>query len=329
MRKPRSRDLWPVLLLCLPLVPLPSAPLVARADAPAVAPGPQPYPAVRYEHRVGADPVRQIYVTRIDLSSPDVEVRVSPGGPDPDGAGEYQTTLQVPSAIAEREHFEVAVNGDFFSARKTVDAEGAQSGFVSGKWGKALGPAVTDGFLWAPAAEARAALILDGAKKPRIAVIQDAGPDARQVIAGSNILLQDGQSSVETRSAFSRTRHPRTALGIADGGRTLVLAVVDGRRPQQAVGMSLAELADLMKQLGCRDALNLDGGGSSEMVLRDPKSGELQVLNSPSDGRERAVANVLGITIRGSRRTPRTVPAPAVAPAAVAPATAGAGTVQQ
>lgn len=296
----------------LPRLLLPSLLLIvtpSRADFPSA----QPYPEVRYEHRASVEPAQQIFVARIDLSDPDVEVRVSAGGPDPDGAGEYQTTLQVPTAIAEREHFEVAVNGDFFSARKTIDAEGAASGYVSGKWARALGPAVTDGFLWAPAAEPRAALILDASRKASIASIQQAPAEARQVIAGSHIIVREGQSVAETASTFSRTRHPRTAAGIADEGRTLILVVVDGRRAGEASGMSLSELAELMKQLGCRDALNLDGGGSTEMVLRDPQSGELQVLNRPSDGRERAVANVLGITIRGSRRTPKMAPAVAEA----------------
>jgi hypothetical protein len=287
-------------LLALPLA-VAAAGHGARADFPSA----QPYPEVRYEHRSLAEPAQQIDVARIDLSDPDVDVRVSGGGPDPDGAEEYQTTLQVPTVIAEREHFEVAVNGDFFAARQTVDAEGAKSGFVTGKWAKVLGPAVTDGFLWAPAAEPRAALILDAAKKARIESLKDVPADARQVIAGSGVLLKDGQSVTETASSFSRTRHPRTAAGLTDDGKTLVLVVVDGRRPGKSVGMSLAELAALMLQLGCRDALNLDGGGSSEMVLRNPESGLLQVMNSPSDGRERAVGNVLGVTIRGARRVPK------------------------
>lgn len=273
------------------------------AAAPAAIPSAQPYPEVRYEKRVSADPAQQVHVARIDLSDPDVEVRVSPGGPDPDGDGEYQTTLQVPTAIAAREHFEVAVNGDFFVARKTPDAEGAQSGYVEGKWAKAVGPAVTDGLLWAPAAEARAALILDAGKKPTIASIKDVPAQVRQVIAGSHVIVREGQSVAEADSSFSRTRHPRTAVGLDRENKTLILVVVDGRRPGESVGASLPELAELMKQLGCHSALNLDGGGSTEMVLRDPQSGSLQVVNRPSDGRERAVANVLGITIRGSRRS--------------------------
>ena len=262
----------------------------------------QPYPEVRYEQRTQAEPAQQIFIARVDLSDPDVTVRVSPGGGDPDGNGEYQTILQTPSTIAEREHFEVAVNGDFFSAAKTVDVEGAQSGFVSGKWAKAIGPAATDGFLWAPPIEIRPVFLIDAAGNTRIAKLQKLPDNARQVIAGSDILLQDGQTIVAPDSSFAKSRHPRTAVGLADKGKTMILVVVDGRSAGRAVGMSLSELTDLMRTLGCRDALNLDGGGSSELLLRDPQTGQLQVRNRPSDGRERAVANVLGVTIRGSRR---------------------------
>jgi hypothetical protein len=279
----------------------------ARADFQ----NPQPYPEVRYEQRTSTTPPQQIYVARIDLSDADVDIRVSAGGPDPDGAEEYQTTLQTPTTIAERERFEVAINGDFFVARKTVDVEGTQLGYVSGKWAKVLGPAVTDGHLWAPAAGPRAALIVDAQKRPRLAMLKDVPADALQVIAGSHIIVRDGKTIVDATGSFARTRHPRTAVGIADNGKTLVMVVVDGRRAGEAVGMSLTELADLMKQLGCRDAINLDGGGSTELVIRNPASGQLQVINRPSDGRERAVANVLGVSIRGTRRLP-TLPKPPV-----------------
>jgi exopolysaccharide biosynthesis protein len=68
------------------------------------------------------------------------------------------------------------------------------------------------------------------------------------------------------------------------------------------VGVSLDELAEIMLKLGCTDAVNLDGGGSSTLVLRDPETGELKTANHPSDGRERAVANVLGVRIRAEAR---------------------------
>ncbi len=280
---------------------------VCWGDEAGAYPG-QPYAGVRYEYRVSAGPEEQIQVVFVDLANPDVDVRVSAGGDDPDGDGPWQTTLQVPSVIAAREHFEVAVNGDFFAAQKTVDVEGTQSGYVAGKWATVSGPAVTDGALWAPAEKARPVLWLDGRKTPHIAEMKDVPAEAMQVIAGSHILVSDGKSVVESESSFSRTRHPRTAVGVLGDGHTLVLVVADGRHAGVALGMSLSELAELMRQLGCREALNLDGGGSSEMVARDPVSGQLRVLNHPSDGRERAVANVLGISIRGSRRAKVGIP---------------------
>lgn len=86
---------------------------------------------------------------------------------------------------------------------------------------------------------------------------------------------------------FSSARHPRSAIGITGGRDSLLLVVVDGRRPW-SVGMSLTELGDLMLRLGARDAMNLDGGGSSTLWIRGT------VVNYPSDATgERAVANAL------------------------------------
>ena len=62
--------------------------------------------------------------------------------------------------------------------------------------------------------------------------------------------------------------------------------------------MSYDELAAEMLRLGCHVALNLDGGGSSVLAVRDPAKDEFKILNQPTDGRERAVANVLGVAVR-------------------------------
>jgi hypothetical protein len=80
-------------------------------------------------------------------------------------------------------------------------------------------------------------------------------------------------------------RHPRTALGWND--HYYFLVAVDGRQQHYSVGMTLNELAQYMINLGCREAINLDGGGSSTLWLLDG------VVNSPSDEEERAVSNAL------------------------------------
>ena len=75
---------------------------------------------------------------------------------------------------------------------------------------------------------------------------------------------------------FVAARNPRTLAGVTATG-ALLLVTVDGRRPGWSAGMSLADAARLMKSLGARDALNLDGGGSSTMVYGG------RVVNRPSD----------------------------------------------
>ena len=83
----------------------------------------------------------------------------------------------------------------------------------------------------------------------------------------------------------------------------MILVVVDGRQKPYSDGMTLRELANLMLALGARDALNLDGGGSSTMVYADPDSGgKLRVANRPSDKEgERAIGDALAI-VRGCGR---------------------------
>src|SRR5436309_3275333 len=79
----------------------------------------------RYTHRELKNPPQQLYIVKIDLTDKRVQVRVAPGGEDPDGPeGKWQTILAPPTKIAEREGFDVVVNGDFFIIGKK-DVEGA------------------------------------------------------------------------------------------------------------------------------------------------------------------------------------------------------------
>jgi len=276
----------------------------ARADLPTS----QPYKPVRYQLETRSDPPQRIHVVAVDLSDKNVSVHVSRGGKDPDGDGEWQTTLQQPSRIAQREGYEVTINGDFFAHFRGKDAEGiaALKQFKGGVPAKVSGPAVSDGELWGPAGQARACLLIGKNGKPAVAMVKTPPPDAAEVIAGSDVIVKGGKNVAPPgdKPGFARGPHPRTAVGIADGGETLVLVVADGRDKEKAVGLSLTELADVMLKYGCEDAVNLDGGGSSVLVLRDPKEGKQTILNNPSDGRERAVGNVLGIDIKGVKDAP-------------------------
>ncbi|HTE46021.1 MAG TPA: phosphodiester glycosidase family protein [Gemmatimonadaceae bacterium] len=126
-----------------------------------------------------------------------------------------------------------------------------------------------------------------------------------EAVGGRPMLVRDGAilPDVETEGAVSfRARNPRTAVGLANNAKRMILVVVDGRRSDYSDGMTLRETADLMLALGSRDAINLDGGGSSALVFTDPATKQLGVANRPSDaGGERAVGDALAI-VKGCRR---------------------------
>ncbi len=113
-------------------------------------------------------------------------------------------------------------------------------------------------------------------------------------LGGGPALLKDGRS---TQFQSSDARHPRSAIGW--NAEFFFLVQVDGRQRGQSVGMSLAELAAHFTRLGCTDALNLDGGGSSTLWARG------QVMNTPCEGSERPMGNALIITLEPRAAEPR------------------------
>ncbi len=110
-------------------------------------------------------------------------------------------------------------------------------------------------------------------------------------LGGGPLLLRGGQVVPEDDAAAPR--HPRTAIGYSE--REIVLVTVDGRQPGWSVGMTLPTLAKLMTELGCTEALNLDGGGSTTAWVRG------EVANRPSDGGERRIANAVLVRSRGPK----------------------------
>jgi exopolysaccharide biosynthesis protein len=91
-----------------------------------------------------------------------------------------------------------------------------------------------------------------------------------------------------------REMHPRTAVGVDSDTGEVLLLVVDGRQDDSR-GYTMVELANLMIDLGADEAVNLDGGGSSTMIAKN-RNGNMAVLNDPSDGFQRWVANAIEVT---------------------------------
>jgi hypothetical protein len=103
------------------------------------------------------------------------------------------------------------------------------------------------------------------------------------MVGGSHVLIQNGTPPVINADRSN----PRTAIGV-DAGGFLYLLVVDGRS-EQSLGMTLLELQAYVIGMGLTNAINLDGGGSSTLVLGG------SVMNKPSDGRERPVPSVVEV----------------------------------
>ena len=118
------------------------------------------------------------------------------------------------------------------------------------------------------------------------------------IINGAGLLRRGGTVVTDWKEEglldedFTHARHPRTVIG-RDRAGTIWLAAVDGRQPDYSIGMTFEDLQRLSDRLGLTDALNLDGGGSTTLVIRG------QVVNRPSDpGGARPVADAIIVTPR-------------------------------
>ncbi|MGM9592265.1 MAG: phosphodiester glycosidase family protein [Oscillospiraceae bacterium] len=197
--------------------------------------------------------------------------------------GMKETTLQA-QAIETRRNVNVvgAVNASFFNMAN----------------GQPIGALVMNGTVIATSgAESTFWIDSEGAAHisgPDFRVTEEMG--VKEAVGGSSILVRNGE--VVYPSNVSEGTNPRTAVGIkADG--TVVFYEVDGRQAPYSTGMHLYDLALMMKDLGCVDAMNLDGGGSSTFATQregeanDNGRAGLTIRNRPSDGYERTVSSTI------------------------------------
>jgi len=250
------------------------APLVLVVCIPTAAFGADewttPYPGVEYLHRTTATP-QHIFVLEVDLTRTDIRLRATRSG----------DRGQVTSSFAAAYDCEIAVNADFYA-----------SGY------KPIGLAVGAGEKWSDTADSSTHGFVAAGRDNRVEISHPSEvvdpPEGwmADVVGGNMILVWDGEVVDNSGCGSFCDRNPRTAAGLTADGNTLILAVVDGRSTA-SVGATLNELADLMHEMGAWQALNLDGGGSSTMFI----SAAGGVVNTPSDGSERVVANHLGVCI--------------------------------
>ncbi|QDU72991.1 phosphodiester glycosidase family protein [Mucisphaera calidilacus] len=278
--------------------------------AEVVAPEPLPVPesaSIRteaYFAETADGPIRG-YLAWVDLTDPALEVITT--SPLPEGHGgnpAAEASNQPTNEWAQETGAVLAINANFYAFMK----EGGTD---------ILGLSVNDGVVVSPPRE------VEGyPADPAVAVLRDGtiyiGPvDAAMVpeiedgVAGVGGHAEVGETDGLLVTGYANTgatarvaparRHPRTAVGTDASGRTLIIAVIDGRRAGWSIGVTLPELAEIMIDAGAMTAINLDGGGSSSFYFdRGAWLGtdEPPVTNMPSDAKGwRSVANHLGIRV--------------------------------
>jgi len=218
--------------------------------------------------RTTSAPNNVIHILEIDMTKPGVSL----------GATASSARQQRTSSFATAAGAAAATNGDLFSYTTY-----ATTGLAAGGHAK-----------WADTRDNSSSANIAFGDSSRVEIHNAAETLAfdstwmKGVVSGHPQLVKAGvKLATNPASPACPTRNPRTAVGLSQDGKTVFMVVVDGRTTT-SVGMTCTELATLMKNLGAYQAINLDGGGSTTMYLKGTG-----IVNRPSDGSERVVANHL------------------------------------
>ncbi len=284
---------WLLLTLsgCAALAPLPTWSDVAM-----------PY---QFERFTRPGPVAGV-MAKVDLTDPRVEVRVVLADEtDPDGAGPCVGQLDTTSNAARGHDFAITLNASFFAAPNPRVMTEKRIPYFVGNCGIPEGWHVSAGKVMTRPTKESLRDVLVVHRDGKVTLHERAlelPADTRYAVSGSAIVVQGGQVVARPSAA---ARHPRSAVGLSADGRTLLMVAVDGRQDHSR-GVTLEELGVLMQSLGAHHALNLDGGGSTALVVKDPASGVFAIANQLSDTSigfptlkiERPVVDVIGIVVR-------------------------------
>lgn len=285
----------------------------------------QPYAGVTYIDRWLDAPRRlHLHIAQIDLATPGLRFKVSPP------AGDREAMRQSTLAFATLERAQVAINGHFFLPFPSTERTAWVIGLAASE-GRVYSAFESPAQRYALVANAPA-LNIDRENRASLVHWDPAQPDGRRVlepvtlwnvVAGSAQIVTDGVVTVpqyrdaahpvallepggpndySNAVAWSEVATARTAIGLSRDRRTLTLFTADVRGGSE--GMRLDEVSRVLSdQYGVWDALNLDGGGSTSMVLADPMTGEAALVNTSSDnptGREVATS----LAVFAPRRAP-------------------------
>lgn len=227
-----------------------------------------------------------LFILRVDMKRDDLTLKtLTPFNKPAFGIQPLLAMSQLISTPAEK--VVASVNGDFFDWEPVS--------------GRPRGPVVQNGQIlnenfFTPPGESPAAYNFFGLRKDGTVTIGTRGifvtqkNDFQEVIGGRERVVQRGTFS----SHWDKAIEPRTLLGYTQDN-VIYFVAVDGRQPGYSIGFTNDEGGRLLHALGAVETLNLDGGGSTTMVIEDPASKKLQIKNTYSGSVPRAVANGIAI----------------------------------
>lgn len=232
-----------------------------------------------------------IHILAVDLRSPLVRVEALVA-PDTDEDGPAEAALQKPQdLLTGLQGVVAAVNANAFGG--LPDAQGkSSSNWHVGMPVDILGWACHEGRNRSAPQPGYDNFWVDSDNRAHVSAKAET-EKAREAVAGFGMLMRDGTITVRQDT----TLHPRTAAGTDKERQRVWLVVVDGRQKGYSEGMSCYELAQVMQALGCWEAVNLDGGGSSIMFTTNAE-GRLVVANSPSGVTTRPIPTMIVVRTR-------------------------------
>jgi exopolysaccharide biosynthesis protein len=233
----------------------------------------------------GAPRTSRAYIVRIDLKAPGIDFTAT------QQSGPLETISETTSQFATHNGVRVAINTNFFAPCCVTTPEPKN----------VIGTLISNGqVVSAPGSEpgsSEAVLAITRKNDATIAHVSEIDfSNIWTAVAGSAILVKDGVdvTASNPNQGDPLNPNPRTLVGLSKDGRYMYWVTIDGRVTGYSLGTTNAQSAALMLALGCDDALNLDGGGSTEMVRAD-EIGKPYVVNNPSGGAERYSAAAIGV----------------------------------
>lgn len=261
---------------------------------------PEISPGIRHARFTITNPrLNLINALRVDLSHPDIRLGSTPRSPDygqPFGNGYIVRTARENTQVfldrnrSEGRNMVAAINAAPFLPWPPVSSDADKLGLL-----------VEEGVVVCEQTNSpyvSSSLIFNKDWTADMVASKEETVDISRVltaVSGFGPVLADGTAS----GSEGNDAQPRTGIGLSKDKKTLILLTVDGRQSGTSLGMGTRELGDMLRHFGARDGMNMDGGGSTTMVLYDPDANASAVVNSPSAGLRR-VGNSLGVFYVGT-----------------------------